>query len=355
MSTICQTQTNDAVQDLQILLASLPSPYVGAPREDTRQALESDASIPLLIVLDDDPTGTQTCHDIAVLSVWNTPILIEEVKRTPAGSGFFILTNSRALHPSAAAVLVREICANVKQACSSTGRSFEIVLRGDSTLRGHFPEEPRGVEDMLGVSDAWILVPFFLQGGRYTINDTHYVAEGATLVPAGQTPFARDATFGYRSSNMRDWVVEKSCGSVSKDCTISLDLTLIRQHGPSGVCEALMNLVKGSVVIVNAAAEEDVDVVVRGILQGSACLHNMRSFIVNHMHSVTARQTIPVSHWSDVRVCSSRYFTHPSNLRRAIGPPAWHRRPHNCRILRSMFHFTSDLSHLSQYLILHLT
>lgn len=31
---------------------------------------------------------------------------------------------------------------------------------------------------VLGEMDAWIIFPFFLQGGRYTIKDVHYVADG---------------------------------------------------------------------------------------------------------------------------------------------------------------------------------
>ena len=62
-----------------------------------------------------------------------------------------------------------------------------------------------------------VLAPFFFQGGRFTINDVHYVAEGDNLVPAGETQFAKDATFGYKSSNLRDYVLEKAPGRFSPD------------------------------------------------------------------------------------------------------------------------------------------
>ena len=106
------------------------------------------------------------------------PTLTEEFKQTPHGSGFFILTNSRALHPPQAHDLTREICANLKEAAGEANVEFEITSRSDSTLRGHFPLEPFAAEEILGEADAWILCPFFLQGGRYTIDDVHYVAEG---------------------------------------------------------------------------------------------------------------------------------------------------------------------------------
>ena len=58
-----------------------------------------------------------------------------------------------------------------------------------------------------------LLVPYFEAGGRYTVNDVHYVAEGEQLIPAAETPFAKDAAFGYRNSNLRAWVEEKTGGS----------------------------------------------------------------------------------------------------------------------------------------------
>ncbi|KAF2033093.1 hypothetical protein EK21DRAFT_86530 [Setomelanomma holmii] len=257
---------------LEHKLASLP-PLPATSNElrsRTRDEIKSNPNIPILVALDDDPTGTQTCHDIAVLTTWSVPVLTTEFQNTPSGSGFFILTNSRALHPPEARALTIEICQNLKEAATQAGKTFEVVLRGDSTLRGHFPVEPEAVEEALGASDAWILAPFFLQGGRYTIDDVHYVAEGDVLVPAGETPFANDATFGYKSSHLADWVVEKSKGAITRDRVIGLGLTDIRQGGSDKVVEILSNAPKGSVFIVNAAAEEDMDVVVLGILRASA-------------------------------------------------------------------------------------
>lgn len=162
------------------------------------------------------------------------------------------------------------MCQNLKEAAAQAGKTFEVVLRGDSTLRGHFPTEPEAVEEALGESDAWILAPFFLQGGRYTIDNVHYVAEGDTLVPAGETPFARDATFGFKSSDLADWVVEKSKGAIAHDRVIGLSLADIRQGGQDKITEILLSAPKKTVFVVNAAAEEDMDVVVLGILKASA-------------------------------------------------------------------------------------
>lgn len=258
--------------DLEATLSALPPIYPGDHRSQIRQLLHSPSPsrrIPILVALDDDPTGTQTCHDVNVLTVWDVATLEAEFRSTPVGGGFFILTNSRALHPPQARDLVAEICGNLNAAAKATDAVFEVVLRGDSTLRGHFPAEPEVVDQALGEpADAWVLVPFFLQGGRYTIDDTHYVAEKGKLVPAGETPFARDATFGYKSSNLRDWVVEKTQGGIARERVQSLTLDKIRREGPDAICQQLLSLEKGSVVVVNAAAEEDVDVVVLALLEG---------------------------------------------------------------------------------------
>jgi uncharacterized protein YgbK (DUF1537 family) len=254
--------------DLKSTLDGLPKLSSTNFREQVVSQLRNPEShIPILVALDDDPTGTQTCHNIHVLTVWDKNTLVEEFKQTPRGGGFFILTNSRALHPPQAKDLMHEICSNLKSAASEVGVEFEIVSRSDSTLRGHFPLEPEAAEDILGKADAWILCPFFKQGGRYTINDIHWVAEGGKLVPAAHTPFAKDATFGYKSSNLRHWVVEKSNGMISEDQVQSLSIDTIRNGGANAIKEQLMSFPKGSVVIVNAADTADIDAVILGILK----------------------------------------------------------------------------------------
>ncbi|OBT54587.1 hypothetical protein VE04_04041 [Pseudogymnoascus sp. 24MN13] len=216
---------------LKETLASLPPAAGGA--DDILSTIRSQVdnpSTPLVIALDDDPTGTQTCHDIAVLTVWDHSTLCKELQS--AKGGFFILTNSRALPGPEAKILISEICQNIAKAAAETNRTFQIVLRGDSTLRGHFLEELESAEEVLGEVDAWILAPFFYQGGRYTIDDVHYVAEKDVLVPASQTPFAQDATFGYASSNLRDYILEKSGTRFTPKDIHSITLSDIRLGGP---------------------------------------------------------------------------------------------------------------------------
>ena len=249
-------------------ISSLPSPVSNTGLSADIAERRKAGNLPILVVLDDDPTGTQTCHGINVLTVWNHDTLVEEFRSTD--SGFFILTNSRALHTPEARDLIRKICEAVKKAATATGKDFEFVLRGDSTLRGHFPDEPEVAEEVVGKADAWILAPFFRQGGRLTINDVHYVKEGEQLIPAAQTPFAKDASFGYKNSNLTKYVVEKSKGSIPDNRVTSISLDEIRNGGSDAVAEKLLDLPKESVVVINAVVDEDMEVFVQGLMAAQA-------------------------------------------------------------------------------------
>ena len=226
--------------------------------DDVLAANRAAASASTLVVLDDDPTGTQTVRDIAVVTTWDTATLRAELAGAPAC--FYILTNSRSLAPDATRALHRELAANLRAAAAATNRSIVVASRSDSTLRGHFPLETDILAETLGPFDATILTPYFEAGGRYTFNDTHYVAEGSRLVPAAETPFARDAAFGYRHSHLPSYVEEKTAGRIRSAEVATLPLDLIRQGGPVMVAEKLRARPRGSVCIVNASAPRDIEV-----------------------------------------------------------------------------------------------
>ncbi len=219
-----------------------------------------------LVVLDDDPTGTQTVHEVPVLTSWDVATLRAEFGESCAC--FYILTNSRSLVAANAKMLNHEIATNLRAAAG--GKPFTVVSRSDSTLRGHFPLETDVLTAELGPFDATLIIPYFEAGGRYTIRDVHYVAEGDKLTPAADTPFARDAVFGYRSSNLREWVQEKTNGHVQAPDVASVSLETIRTGGADAVCAQLMSLAKDRVCIVNAAALSDMDVFALGLLMAES-------------------------------------------------------------------------------------
>lgn len=248
------------------LFASLPAPWPQDLLPGIRAAVA--ASPRKLVVLDDDPTGTQTVYDLPVLTTWDVPALRAELEND--APCFYILTNSRSLRASEAHRLNLEIARNLKLAAAEIGAEFSIVSRSDSTLRGHFPGEPLALAEALGDFDAVIVIPYFEAGGRFTVGDVHYVAEGDTLVPSAETPFARDAAFGYRSSNMRAWVAEKTGGKISAHSVATISIYELRQGGPKVVGGRLLEMAFGNVCVVNAACPRDLEVFVQGLLLAEA-------------------------------------------------------------------------------------
>lgn len=246
--------------DLAAVLAALPPPW---PEDALAPIQTALAAAPHKVwILDDDPTGTQTVADIPVLTQWDTATLRTEFDQPYAGC--FVLTNSRGLTAEASRTLHQELATNLRAAAD--GRSFSVISRSDSTLRGHFPVETDTLAETLGAFDLLLIAPFFEAGGRYTINDVHYVAEEGQLVPAAATPFARDAVFGYKNSLLTRWVEEKTAGRIPSSSCRSLSLALIRGEGPIGVTRALLDFPAGTVVIANAMGQADMEVVAAGML-----------------------------------------------------------------------------------------
>ncbi len=241
-------------------------PWAPWPHDLKPSIRATTAVAPKIVVLDDDPTGTQSVHDIAMLTTWDVPTLRAELAH-PAPC-FFILTNTRSLTTEDAMALNREIATNLLTAAA--GQPLTIVSRSDSTLRGHFPCETDILTELLGPFHATILIPYFPAGGRYTINDTHYVADGEKLIPAAMTPFARDAVFGYQNSHLPSWIEERTKGRVPAAAVACISLETLRVHGPAAVTTQLLQLPPGATCIVNAAHPADLDVFVRGALDAEA-------------------------------------------------------------------------------------
>lgn len=218
-----------------------------------------------IVVLDDDPTGTQTCYDVTVLTSWRVSLIAEELKKKPCV--LFILTNSRSMPELEAVQLTLEIGKNLNEAVKESKREIIVISRSDSTLRGHFPAEVDAVAEALEMSDAVrVLVPAFIEGGRITIGDVHYIVENQELVPVSETPFAKDVVFGYHHADLKEWVEEKTKGKVKASAVISISLEDIRVGGPQVVCEKLKKCHAGEICIVNAVNYRDLEVFVMGVV-----------------------------------------------------------------------------------------
>ncbi len=221
-----------------------------------------------LVVLDDDPTGTQSVHGLPVLTEWSTASLAEELRHSPV---FYILTNSRALTEEGAVALAREIGTNLIEAGQLSGRSFAVGSRSDSTLRGHFPAEVDAMAETLTGGDAdafagYVIAPYFAEGGRFTVGNVHYVLQGDLLQPAALTEFAKDRVFGYAHSALPEWVEEKTAGRIKAADVVSITLDDLRRGGPSAVAAKLLAMPQGGAAIVNSTDDRDQEVFVMGLL-----------------------------------------------------------------------------------------
>jgi uncharacterized protein YgbK (DUF1537 family) len=183
----------------------------------------------------------------------------------------YILTKSRSVSISYAQEMNREIARNLRYASNTTGRDFVVVSRSDSTLQGHFPGEVEALINELDQDvDGILIIPFFLEGGRITVSDIHYVSENDHLTPAAETEFAQDAVFGFRNSNLRDWVSEKYQVKVKSQEVASISISEIRTGGPEAVAYKLDSLGNRQICVVNAASYRDIEVFVAGLLESES-------------------------------------------------------------------------------------
>ncbi|MCR5299585.1 MAG: hypothetical protein K6D92_01665 [Erysipelotrichaceae bacterium] len=216
-----------------------------------------------IVVLDDDPTGVQTVHDISVFTGWDVESLKDGFKEDRPL--FYVLTNSRGLTAAQTEELHHEIAKNVDEAACELGVTYIYISRSDSTLRGHYPLEPQilreDYEKYTGRQiDGEILCPFFKEGGRFTINNVHYVRYGEELVPANETEFARDKTFGYTAKDMPGYIEEKTKGAFKAEDVLCISLDDLRAVNVDKIEEQLLNVKGFNKIIVNAADYVDVKV-----------------------------------------------------------------------------------------------
>ena len=216
-----------------------------------------------IVVLDDDPTGIQTVHDIPVYTDWKEKTM--EQAFLADDHMFFILTNSRGLTEKQSESLHKDAMNAICDAAAKTEKNFIIVSRSDSTLRGHFPMETEVIRQVLetrgyGKLDGEIICPFFKDGGRYTIDNIHYVQEGNILTPAGMTEFAKDKTFGYHESDLCAWCEEKSQGKYKAGDVTAITLEDLRSCNYEKITSQLCEVHDFNKVIVNSIDEMDIKV-----------------------------------------------------------------------------------------------
>ncbi len=269
-------------------------PPVNEKAVDELLAKEIAGSNKKIVVLDDDPTGVQTVHDISVYTNWSE----DSIRKGFAEENklFYILTNSRGFTAAQTEIAHREIAKAVDAVSKETGKEYIFISRSDSTLRGHYPLETIILKEEYEKNtgnkiDGEILCPFFKEGGRYTIDDVHYVRYGDTLVPAAETEFAKDKTFGYTVSDLKEYVEEKTGGVYKKENVTAISLKDIRALAFDKIEEQLMAVEDFNKIVVNAIDYVDVKIfcvaLYRVMAKGKTFMFRTAAAIVKVMGGVS--------------------------------------------------------------------
>ena len=204
------------------------------------------------VVLDDDPTGTQSASGVDVLLQVDAAGIRDALA---AADSVYVQTNSRAIDEAAAVALVREVRDAAQAAAADLGEDLQFVLRGDSTLRGHvFAETDQFVED----DSVIVFCPAFPAGGRTTVDGVHLVRIGDERHPAHETEYADDPVFPFTSGVLSEYVAEKSGRA-----HVGVPLADVRA---GRVAAAIETAPAEAVVVPDAETDADIAAVAEGIV-----------------------------------------------------------------------------------------
>jgi uncharacterized protein YgbK (DUF1537 family) len=227
-----------------------------------------EAIVEPVVALDDDPTGAQTLAGVRVLLSW-TP---ERVAAALAGRrAAHLLTNTRALRPADVASVVE----SAARAAAGGLPGAHVVLRGDSTLRGHLREELEGlrrVVDPAGTAPV-LLVPALPGAGRVTVGGVHLIERGGTRTALHETEYAADGVFSYTSSRLLEWADERTGGALPAGAGRELTLERLRADGPEAVAATIAELVdagRPAALAPDAETEADLELIGRGYALAAA-------------------------------------------------------------------------------------
>lgn len=209
------------------------------------------------VVLDDDPTGTQSVHDVPVFLSWSPDPLRAALE---SSASVHLLTNARALSADDAERVTYDA------ACTALAADpgVRLVLRGDSTLRGHLLPEYRAADRAAsdGRPHVLMLVPALPAAGRVTRDGVHY----AGSLPVHETDYARDGVFSYRSSRLLEWAQERTNGLLAANRGVEVPLHELRRTGADAVLEAVRGAAERAPAVVapDVVTLDDLELIAEG-------------------------------------------------------------------------------------------
>ena len=248
-----------------------------------------------IVVLDDDPTGSQTVYGCPLILRWDKQTLANAISdKSPL---LFILSNTRAIESSLAEDRTREICRALNDTFKSKNlhmRNVLFISRGDSTLRGHGVLEPKIIEEELGPFDGTFHVPVFFEGGRITVNGTHLL----NGKPVHLTSFANDKLFGYSTSYLPAWLEEKSKGEIlaNKVNLIKLeqlDAALESEDGKKKLIDTLVKIVNNQSVVVDSIKQSQLSILgeaIRELMGKKRFLFRSAASLINALAKLPENQ-----------------------------------------------------------------
>ncbi|WP_336249452.1 four-carbon acid sugar kinase family protein [Stomatohabitans albus] len=221
------------------------------------------ANMPTFVVLDDDPTGTQSVAGLPVITYWDPDDM-----RWALGTGapaIYVMTNTRSMTPEDAEKVNAEVVRTAKVVAEELDMAVAFVSRSDSTLRGHFPLEPDTITQIGGPVDGVLVIPAFPDAGRVTVDGVHFCTDAnGELIPVGESEYAKDHSFGYHASNLSEWIEEKTNGRVLAHDV--LHITAAELDDRDAVVEKLAGVADGQYVIADIQSEEDLRKLALGVI-----------------------------------------------------------------------------------------
>lgn len=264
---------------------------------------------PPVVVLEDDPTGTQAVAGAEVVFDYSSRTLRNAMRKS---NGVHVLLNSRAFSADRAYQIVEDAARHVLAAAPDA----HIVLRGDSTLRAHVYEEYSALRDVIapGSTPPLVLVPALPGAGRVTIEGTQYLQEGDNLTPLHETFYARDPAFSYDSARLKEWAANRSGDYFSADDAIEIELRELRAGGATTVLSAVRASASAdapTVVVIDATTAEDLDAIAAGIkqawLDGQQFVLRCSPGLVGYLSDTVAHGLLPMPQPENLLVICGSY------------------------------------------------
>ena len=247
-----------------------------------------------IIIIDDDPTGSQTVNGCNLMLKWDYKTLLKGLKGS--SNLLFILANTRSLSEKDVKIRLREICSSLDEVMNNSlfaEEEFVVISRGDSTLRGHNFIEPLIINQLLGPFDATFYIPAFIEGNRTTLEGNHYVDN----VPIHKTIFSKDKIFGFNTCNIKELIYEQSNGQLNFnhiDNIFIKDFALTESNEPKKLSTYLEKLKNNKIVIVDIIDYSQLDNfsrIIKTLIHKKKFLFRSAASFISSLSNVKETQT----------------------------------------------------------------